>query len=282
MIAGRRLRYHTRDEWQIPSRPVAGPAAQPSFVHHLLGHWPGASDGWVPPRDVASHLRWAHDLYLRDRGYSYGYGFVIGPNPINWNADPVLLDVWEVRGLDIRVASNNGDFPPYDTFEDPPWNGRTNSIQVMCSTDHPSTFDQRMQFRYMAAHLDVVYRETLRVEPHDFSDYTLCPGVLKPYMNELRQLPPTYRQPPAIISETGDDIEMWIVAKRGTRTGAFLATPRPRGGQHHVSTSLPRDYPFIASGGAAFDLGTGKLVSDWGDVTPVSPSDIEDIMGAPV
>lgn len=202
--AGRRLRYHTRDEWQIPSRPVTGPASSPSHIHTVMAHWPGASDGWRPPRDVASHLRWAHDLYLTGRGYSYGYNFVIGPNPVNWAADPVELDVWAVRGIDIRNAANDGDFPPFSEARNPNWNGRTTSIQIMCSKSHPPTADQITQFRYMVAHLDVVYAETLDVQPHNWSDWTDCPGVVERHMHDLRARP----QPPAPPPTPQEDDDM--------------------------------------------------------------------------
>lgn len=169
---------HDREEWQVPSRPIRGPLPTPELVHWCVCHWPGASNNWKPDTDVASHLRWANDLYLNDpnRGYSYGYSFVVGPNPIKWDADPVVFDTWEVRGFDIRPAANNGDFPPWSNFHDPNFNGRSLPIQIMCSVAYPATPDQRLQFRWMAALADQVYGEVLTVQPHRLSDQTSCPG----------------------------------------------------------------------------------------------------------
>lgn len=175
-VGGRRFHIHDREEWQIPSRPVTGPKPSPALVHHAVIHWPGSSDNWKPPSDVASHLRWSHDLYLVGKGYSYGYGFVVGPNPVNWNADPIRTDIWEVRGTDIRIASNNGDNGVYGQYRNPNFNGRSTSLQIMCSTNYPATPDQIEQARWWVAWMDQVYGETLTVIPHRTSDATACPG----------------------------------------------------------------------------------------------------------
>ena len=182
---------HDREEWQVPSRPITGPSPSPELVHWGICHYPGAGSTWVPPSDVPAHLRWANDLYLNDpnRGYSYGYGFVIGPNPVDWLRRPVIFDTWEVRGFDIRIASNNGDFPPWSEFHDPNFNGRSLSVQIMCSDSHPPTADQRMQFRYMMALCDLVYGEMVTVQPHRASDSTDCPGPCMPFMTELATRP---------------------------------------------------------------------------------------------
>jgi hypothetical protein len=191
-VLGRRIRIHDREEWQIPSQAITGPDPSPELVHWGICHYPGAARDWVPPVDTASHLRWANALYLADpnRGYSYGYGFVIGANPVDWTVEPWVFDVWEVRGFDIRIASNNGDFPPWSDFEDPNFNGRSCSVQIMCSYDHPATLDQRLQFRYMMAVLDQVYGETVTVQPHQASDQTDCPGPCMDVMAELSTRPP--------------------------------------------------------------------------------------------
>jgi peptidoglycan hydrolase-like protein with peptidoglycan-binding domain len=153
----------------------------------------------VPDTDVAAHLRRGQAAYLADpsKGFSYGYNFVIGPNPIKWDTKVVAMDVWEVRGLDIQNAANNGDFPPYsllhNTYPYKNFNGYTVSIQIMSSESHPATADQQLQFRYMMAYLDSIYVETLRLQPHRMSDYTSCPGdFLNSIIAKLaiRPLPP--------------------------------------------------------------------------------------------
>lgn len=125
---------------------------------------------------MIQHLRQSQASYLKSRGYSYGYGHVIGPNPIDWDADPVRFDVWEVRGFDIRVASNNGDVPPYSNYHNPNFNGRSWSQQIVASASFPATDDQIEQARWMIAIADVMYGETLTVIPHRTSDLTSCPG----------------------------------------------------------------------------------------------------------
>jgi len=180
-VAGKTIVVHDREEWQLPSRPVKGPAPYPNLVHYAVIHWPGASSTWVPPKttaQTAAHLRWSQDMYLNDpkRGYSYGYSFVIGQTPINWNAAEVLTDIWEVRGTDIRPAANNGDKGIYDDFSNPNFNGRSIPIQLTASAAHAATHDQIEQARYMVSAMDQVYAERLTVIPHRTSDSTTCPG----------------------------------------------------------------------------------------------------------
>jgi hypothetical protein len=177
-VAGRRLVVHDREEWQNPARPVTGPTPYPDLVHHFVVHWPGAPATWKPPTDTAAHLRSAQDSYLNDpnRRYSYGYGHVIGVNPIDWDADPIATDIWQVRGFDIRIASNDGDLGEYGRMSNPNFNGRSTSAQFMASVAHPPTPDQVQQMRYLVAIADQVYRETLAVIPHRTSDSTTCPG----------------------------------------------------------------------------------------------------------
>lgn len=179
-VAGRQLVIHDREEWQNPAHPVTGPKPSPDLVHHFVVHWPGAGPDWKPDTDVAAHLRWAQDMYLLDpaRGYSYGYGFVIGPNPIDWDTDPIVTDIWEVRGFDIRIASNDGDIGVYGQMANPNFNGRSISAQIMASEHHPATADQIEQCRYLVALTDEMYGETLTVIPHRESDATTCPGDL--------------------------------------------------------------------------------------------------------
>lgn len=231
-VLGLPIEVWNREDWQLPDRPITGPAATPDLVHWGICHYPGASRSWQPPLDTASHLRWANDLYLSDpnRGYSYGYGFVIGANPIDWARRPVLFDTWEVRGFDIRIASNNGDFPPWSNFEDPNFNGRSLSVQIMCSFDHPPTPDQRLQFRYMMALCDQVYAETVTVQPHQASDQTDCPGPAMDVMAELATRPPTTAPDPTPVPQP-DDTDQFLTLTGGhvdriTRIGDqfFLVT----------------------------------------------------------
>ena len=279
-VLGRRIRIHDREEWQIPSQAITPPPfPSPELVHWGICHYPGAASNWVPPLDTASHLRWANALYLADpnRGYSYGYGFVIGANPVDWLADTVVFDTWEVRGFDIRVASNNGDFPPWSSFEDPNFNGRSLSVQIMCSFDHPATDHQRLQFRYMMALCDQVYGETVTVQPHQTSDQTDCPGPCMDVMAELATRPTPFAPTPTPQEdkllfvnkidkdhfEVGDTI--WARAYDGTQInnviGKFAALGHPL---IDYKSGLPVSEPEeVSAAQGARQL--GKLVSDADD-----------------
>jgi hypothetical protein len=180
-LNGKRYLIRDREDWQVPSRPVTGPSPRPDLVHHAVIHWPGAGLNWLPPKtfaQTAAHLRWANDMYLNDpaRGYSYGYGFVIGQTPVDWNAPVIELDLWEVRGTDIRIASNDGDNGWYGEVSDPNFNGRSISCQLTASVGHPATNDQIETARVWVAMMDRVYGERLNVIAHRVSDQTTCPG----------------------------------------------------------------------------------------------------------
>lgn len=196
--AGLTFQIHTRQDWQTATQPVTGPAPYPDKVHTCVVHWPGNADSWVPDKDVAAHLRRGQASYLANKGYSYGYNFVIGPNPILAGAQPVF-DVWEVRGIDVRNAANNGDFPPYSTYSNPNWNGYTTSIQFMSSVAHPPTVDQQLAFRYMLAWLDGFYGEVLALQGHRVSDQTSCPGdAIMKMISSLAIRPTAVKPPPPV------------------------------------------------------------------------------------
>jgi hypothetical protein len=147
-------------------------------------------------------------LFDPDRGYSYGYGFVIGPNSINWNAEPIQFDTWEVRGFDIKIASNDGDNGEFGKMSNPNFNGRSISVQIMASTGFPATNDQIEQARWLKAIANTKYGETLTGIPHWVSDATSCPG---PYITTKmsRINAPVVLQPPPPPLPPGDDDVNW-------------------------------------------------------------------------
>jgi hypothetical protein len=197
-VRGRRLLVWDRDDWLLGGEWRDSPSYTVADVHTEVGHYPGAGSSWKPPLDTAAHIRFSHGLYLVGRGYNYGYGGVIGANPIDWDADPVVTDMWIVRGFEFRNAANNGDFEPYSTTLSP-WNGKTHSWQVMCSDAFPPTEDQRKQFRYALAWSDDVHDELLDLKKHRDSDSTDCPGPLAQYIDDgslsVRPSPPVEPQP---------------------------------------------------------------------------------------
>jgi hypothetical protein len=276
-----RFSTHDREEWQLPSRPVKGPLATPELVHWVPCHWPGASNTWKPPLDVASHLRWAHDLYLINKGFSYGYAFVIGPNPIDWTADPVLTDIWEVRGFDIRPAANNGDFPPWSDFSNPNFNGRSLPIQVMCSVAFPATKDQQLQFRWMVALADQRYAERVTVQPHRASDATTCPGpgltplvpsfAVRPTDPTPVPVPPGPPPVPPAPTTPGGFPRMLICKQGGTPDASWTGWYSYDGGKTMLGvTSMAHAATLVDMG--ALDAGTRQRVTSrtWVGVTHVA------------
>lgn len=88
--------------------------------------------------------------------------------------------------------------------------------------------------------------------------------------------------PQPIVNPEEDDMTRWLVA-RTKEADAFLASPGIRGGAHHMPTTVPRRYPFLAMpDGRAYNIGTGKLVTDWGDVTKVPEAEALQYMGPKV
>lgn len=185
-VLGRRLLYHTRDEWldNPTPQPFNTPPASPGDVEAAMCHYPGAKATWVAPLNTAAWIRFGNALYLSDpnRGYPYGYSFQIGYNPVDWSRNPVELDLWEVRGFDRRNAANNGDFPPFSTTKSP-WNQRTYSAQIMCSEiGSPPHEDQLLTFQYFVAMCDDFTQRTVDVYGHWQTDFTACPGPLRPFV----------------------------------------------------------------------------------------------------
>lgn len=226
--AGRTFQIHTRADWQDPKKPVTGPLPYPDLIHTVVAHWPGAASTWKPDTDVAAHLRRGQASYLATKGFSYGYSYVIGPNPVNWSASQPVLDVWEVRGIDIRNASNNGDFKPYSDLKNPNWNGYTNSIQVMCSDSYPPTADQQLAFRYMLAWLDTVYGERLELQGHKVSDSTGCPGSAMMAMMPALAVRPSPPPPPTTGSYTVVAGDSWYaIARKLSVTPQALVAANP-------------------------------------------------------
>lgn len=211
-VAGLELIIHTRDEWIVPSRPVTGPPANRSLVGTVVAHYPGAGAGWKPEADVAGYLRWQHDMYLVDRGYSYGYGYVIGPNGWRWvGPNRVDMDVWEVRGLDIQNAANGPTtIPGYSNF-----NPYSTAAQIMCSDAYPPTPEQRDAFRYLTAWLDGIDQRVHDVIGHADVKATACPGPVAPYLPELRIRP---EAPP---TQGDDDVNTPTTIRRGDRYDQF-------------------------------------------------------------
>jgi len=289
-VRGRRLLINDRKDWLL-DLPFDGPPYVVADVHTELGHYPGAGDTWKPPLDTAAFIRFSHELYLRDRGFSLGYGGVIGRNPIDWDADPVVTDMWIVRGFDFRNAANNGDFPPYSTTLSP-WNGKTHTWQVMCSTDHPPTDDQLLQFRYALAWSDDVHGELLDLKGHRDSDFTDCPGPLYEHITsgKLAQRPPIFDpnpDPPPTHSVKDNDMPLRaakVLNPNGT-VGGFYVGAGPGTPAVHVhadNADARKEMHIYAVAGliSVNPIGEGpKLVFSWDDVKAIAKGNVRDHVG---
>lgn len=101
--------YHQRSTWEklLPARyqmAAQNPPKQvPADIFRPVVHYPGVDD--VPDgdpgerlEDVAQSVANSHRYYVDNRGYAYGYLFVV-----DWTGG-----VWEVRGFDYRSAANSG------------------------------------------------------------------------------------------------------------------------------------------------------------------------------
>lgn len=93
---------------------------------------------------------------------------------------------------------------------------------------------------------------------------------------------PGENAPPPISTEE-DDMTRWLVARTNDGHDKFYASPGIRGGAHHMPSVVPRRYPFVTMpDGKAYDVGSGTLVSDWGDVDKIPESLITQYMGPKV
>jgi len=225
-------------------------------------------------------------MYKADpnRGYSYGYGFVIGPNPIDWSKDPVQTDIWEVRGFDIRIASNDGDNGMYGEFTNPNFNGRSNSCQIMASENHPATNDQILQARYYVAMSDDVYGEVLQAIPHRVSDATSCPGNYITSKMPVIATRPTgtvpvpIPTPVPVPSTKKKGRTVYAVIAHVSGTNAYVVSID--GGLSRQTVRTPNHMKSIIDAGAKFvESGTVATDANWGTAPVKTNAQLDDFMG---
>jgi hypothetical protein len=86
---------YPRTHWQSPSQPVTGPAKKAATTQ-AVAHWSGSSS---IPTDKAAWLRAMQNDYVRNRGYSLGYWWLVCQNG----------DSYQIRGPELNSAANKGD-----------------------------------------------------------------------------------------------------------------------------------------------------------------------------
>jgi hypothetical protein len=91
-----------RVAWQDPTKQVSGPLRRQPFRQGVV-HWEGNGRNSTPA-DIAQHLRNMQSAYLRDRGYSLGYGFAV----VSDVSHPDDGTRWQIRGAELNMASNLG------------------------------------------------------------------------------------------------------------------------------------------------------------------------------
>lgn len=145
------------------SIPVTGPTLNWGRVDQVVIHYPGASPSWQVPVDVAGHIRSSHESYVRNRGYSYGYNWVV-VSQAGHRLDGVSV---EVRGDRFRCAANAGV------------NDRSVAIQVLQRSDDAPTEAAVAGVRRLVAQIQQEVSGGLRIVGHDESGgttRTACPG----------------------------------------------------------------------------------------------------------
>jgi hypothetical protein len=86
-----------RADWQLAIQPVTGPSYSTATIVDVVYHYPGSGANTLYTNPIAV-LRAMQADYLRNRGYSLGYNYVVDRSGV----------VWEVRGVDIRSAATGG------------------------------------------------------------------------------------------------------------------------------------------------------------------------------
>ena len=116
---------HPREDWEqlLPASYAMAaqnpPRQVPEDIWRAVAHYPGVRLNPTPTSSpaVASHLANTHRYYVDQRGYAYGYLWVVDQTGA----------VWEIRGFDYRSAANKSH------------NLYTAPIQFLVDIDEPPT-----------------------------------------------------------------------------------------------------------------------------------------------
>jgi hypothetical protein len=154
---------YARSAWQTSSEPVTGPRFIWRDISQIVIHYPGNPETWRVPQDIRTHLQRMQTVYLRSRGYSYGYNAVV----VSQAGHPLDGSSWEVRGDTYRSAANAGV------------NHVSYAIQVLQRSNDQPTVNAVDGVRRLVAQA-LTQRPNLRIVGHNTSGSTTrtaCPGI---------------------------------------------------------------------------------------------------------
>lgn len=150
-------------DWWVGAVPVNGSTLDWNRISQVVIHYPGNPASWRVPADVAAQIRNSHEHYVRTRGYSYGYNFIVVSQP-GHQLDGRSV---EVRGDTFRSAANAGV------------NEISVAIQVLQQADQPPTPAAVDGVRRLVGQVQSLARHPLRIVGHNGSGgstRTACPG----------------------------------------------------------------------------------------------------------
>lgn len=150
--------YLPRSKWVTDAYPMTGPIDWDAGGTWVI-HYPGSTSAWYPKTrsELIDSIRASHRDYKINRGYSYGYSFVVGQFGL----------AVEVRGYDIRPASNPGRKLNKGNF-----NRLSRSIQVAVGLADPA-----FPAAVAAVNALIATRPNWNVEIHGDVDFTACCGT---------------------------------------------------------------------------------------------------------
>lgn len=137
----------------------------------IVIHYPGSdwndidftNDGNFDIDDTVYNVRKGHrDYLLGSRGYSYGYGFIVGRDG----------KVLTARGLEYSNAANAGD----EDHNSKGWNGWSISIQILVDVDMPANATQIQATNELIAWICQRVPTIKTLVWHGFRQYTACCG----------------------------------------------------------------------------------------------------------
>jgi len=151
-------------QWWVGRVPVSGPSLNWNLISQIVIHYPGNPPRWRVPADVAGQIRSSHESYVKNRGYSYGYNYIV----VSQSGHPLDGTSIEVRGDTFRCAANAGV------------NDSSVAIQILQQADQPPTLAAIEGVRRLVAQIQSRAQRPLRIVGHNSSGgttRTACPGA---------------------------------------------------------------------------------------------------------